>query len=565
MNKEKDGTSFISSRKRSLSIRSRILGMFLIIILVSISAVSAINYSEGRKNIENIMKTQLDNSVRFVTDKITLLTGAYTSKEFSGELNHVIVSEKASFLQNGIEPLIYIIDSSGVVVALDNAAQKSILPEAFIKKIIQLRNGNSEITLNNKLMSVSFGHIIEKDWFYIIAVPKSSYMKAVEKQLILTVITGTVAIFLAFILSYLGSRSLIKDIKNIFKTASVAATGNLTVRSAACHGGSETKVLAEGFNNMLSNFEKLIKELGASIEELSTAGIQLDEMARKSKESSTHAYSLTAEMSASSQEQDNILEKVSESSKSILHTMEKIIGQVNEATLSSSSMLETIDTGLSAVKNLNNKISEIEKVSDTTMNEIELMQSHSKEIANILDVIKRISNQTKLLSLNASIEAAKAGEFGLGFNVVADEIKKLAESCTQSANDVGNIIKELYTSMEAVVKIALKSRSLSHEGADIACKTSDVFEMISQKVSKTDQNIRVISSNTGIITNNISIYTENVGKIEEIVSHISAVSQETAVIAENNHNFSEDVLKSANNLLNMSNGLKEIKKEFKYS
>lgn len=554
---------------QGLSIRSRILGMFLIIILVAITAVSAINYTAGRNNIEKIMRNQLDNSVRFVTDKISLLNGAYTSKEFSGELKHVIISEKASFSQSGLEPEIYIIDSNTHQVSLDNinspSSQKTVLPESFTQNILKIKYGNLEVNIKNKTHLTSFGYVVEKDWYYIIAVPKSSYMRPVNEQLLFTFITGAAAILLAFIFSYWGSMKLIRDIKNIKKAASFAAEGNLTIRAANCKGGAETKALASGFNNMISNFEKLIKQLAFSIEQISTAGIQLDEIAKQSQESSTHVYSLTRQMSSGTKEQSEILEKVSSSTNEILVTMEQIIVQIKEATHSSTIMLETVSTGITAVDELNTKISEIDDVSEITLQEIEKMEERSREIDTILEVIKRISNQTKLLSLNASIEAAKAGEFGRGFNVVADEIKKLAENCAQSAHDVSAIIKELYKNMDSVVNVAARSRSISVEGAEIAGNTNSAFKMISDKVSQTHKSIKDISVNTGIISQNISVYTSNINKIQEIISQISAISQEAAVTVEKHHSFSGDVLKSASNLLNMANGLNEIKDEFKYT
>ncbi|MDP4093841.1 MAG: methyl-accepting chemotaxis protein [Bacillota bacterium] len=564
--KQKKPSKGIIARFQNLSIRWRILGIFLIIITVSVAAVSGITYTAGKRNIEKVMQSQLSNSVRFVKNQVSLLYNAYNSKEFPVELNHVLISEKASFQQTGITPLLSIIDSSDHEAdsqsTIEATASKINFPDNLISQILKNKNGNTEIKANGQVLSVSYGYIVEKDWIYIIAVPKSSYLKVIYQQLAFTIITGIAAVILAFLLSFAATRNMISSILKISRTASTAGKGNLSIRTDNCRGGPEIRDLANNFNFMLNNFEKLINELGISIEELSTAGNQLSTIAGTSDKSSSHVYNLTRELSKAAGNQEELIDRINNSTKNIIKTIENILMQIKEAKGVSQVMLETVNSGLEAVDQLNSKIKEIEEVSASTLEHAELMEEQSKQIHQIVQVIKSVSNQTKLLSFNASIEAARAGESGMGFNVVAGEIKKLAESSSQSAHNVAAIIDEISKSMEEVVKIANRSRSISHEGAEIACKTSDAFNLISSKVNETDSMIRTISGNAGFISQNIGKFSDNINQIEEIVSQTTAMSQEAASTVEKHRSFSSEVLSSAENLVKLANGLTSVKNEF---
>lgn len=257
----------------NLGIRARILGVFLIIISLSIFIVAGSTYYIGRDSLEKTMEHQLNNSVRFVMNQVTLLSGAYNSREFSNELNHVLTSENASFNQEGIKAQIYLINSSGFEINRMNVNEetnkKTDLPEDFIKKVIKQKNGTLTAKINNTDKLASFGYVIEKDWFYIVAVPKSSYMKTIYNLLIAAVISGIIAILLAFIFSYIGTQGIVRAVKSINNAVSQADRGNLSIRAVVRHGGPELRNLAGNFNIMISNLAQMLGELHNSIEKLS--------------------------------------------------------------------------------------------------------------------------------------------------------------------------------------------------------------------------------------------------------------------------------------------------------
>lgn len=551
---------------QKLGIRARILSLFLAIITFAVITVASTTYYIGKNNLENMIYAQTDNSVRFVIDQITLLTGAYNSKQFSSKLAYVLVSEQVSFRSAGFDAKIYLLNSDGYEININDVNEvtekKPDLPDSFVKSLLLSKKGKAAVKIKGELNAVSYGYIIEKDWIYVVSVTKSSYMKPIYLLQIVTLISGILAIILAFIFSFIGTRGLVNTVKELNKTVALVDKGNLSERVIGSGGGPEMKSLTRRFNLMLTNFESLMQEIGESIVNLKSSSEILTSISKESDESTTYIHGLTQQMAAGSIQQEEFLNKIKESSNKIVTTISNISLQIQDTSIASSIMLNTVHDGLKAIKSLDEKIIDIEEVSNSTVNHINVLEKRTTAINKITNTIKGISHQTKLLSLNASIEAARAGEFGAGFSVVAYEIQKLAESSAKSAYEVAEIIKDIKLDTSAVLEIASRGKRISHEGTQIAAKTGSAFKMILEKVSETHEHVSFISSNASSIASNISIYTENIEKVSNIITETVHNSQEVASTMESHQNLSSAISSSALNLQHMAVKLNELKDEF---
>jgi methyl-accepting chemotaxis protein len=397
----------------------------------------------------------------------------------------------------------------------------------------------------------------------VIAVSKTSYFKLINKLLIATIFSGVIAVILAFLLSLIGTKGIVKAIKEINRTASKADTGDLTVRAHTDSGSYELKELSCNFNTMLSTFGSLVKEISASIEEMTAASDGLSVIAEKTDESTANIYSHIQKMADGSEGQQNFLEQIRESTENVSDNIQSITHQIDNATKASSIMLDTVNLGLKAMNELGSKIAEIKDSSAATVNYIIMFENQLNEINSITNTIRSISGQTKLLSLNASIEAARAGEYGYGFTVVAQEIQKLAHGSAQSALEVGEIIKKIRESTQAVLKIANQGKTVSDEGAAIAVNTDNIFSEVLNKVSETHENINNISTHAFSISDNIQVFANHIAKTTEILNDMAESTREVASIAENNYGLSRDVSSNAQGLKDIADKLNRLKNKFK--
>ena len=556
----------VITRIRNLNLRARILSLFVASITLSVLVAAGSTYTIGKNSVESMVKGQLGNSVRFVVDQISLLSGAYTSKEFSNKLNYVLTSEKNGFKEMKIDARIYLVDSSGLEINLSGAngaaAKKSDLPDSFIKEALKSKKGLEEIKINNKAISIAYGYILEKDWIYAVAVTKASYMNFVYKLQAAALISGAFGILLSILFSILGTRGLINTIKKINEAVFKADRGDFTVRVHSGRGGPEIRDTAANLNVMLSNMGGILKDLGNSINDLKTSSEALKNISDETDESTGSIHNLSLKMSNSSELQKLLLAKLDSSPNDILLVLQEITNETDETIGMSNTMLDSVHNGIESIQTLDSKIRDIERISDDTVVHIEILNKKSNEINRIANSIKSISQQTKLLSFNAAIEAAKAGDAGSGFAVVAQEIKKLAESSSDSVHEVEGIIKEINQNTRSVLEIANRCRVVSHEGTAITGESIHVFSEIQEKVNKTHQHISKVASSTNTVSSDTRKYIGDIGRIQNAFSEIIEDSQEIFQTVEQHKSLSSGVAQYAQSLLEMANSMDDLKNSF---
>lgn len=550
-----------------ISIRMRILGLFITIIILAIGIVAGTTYYIGKNSLESITKNQLNNSVRFVENEITLLSGAYTSREFSDKLGYVLTKEQASFNETGLDALVYLYKPTGEAVDLKNvnaeSGNKVALPKAFIDEAVKNKTGNTDLILDGKLKTVSYGYILEKDWIYTVAVTKTSYMKIVYQLQMAALISGVISVLLAIILSLFGTKEIISSIKRMHKNVLEFGKGNLTIRNKGINGGPELKGLAENLNVMFENFESSIKEINDSVSELSFSSNELTKISAKTDENSGFISDVTQSMAQDTQEQQSFTISMREVTDRIIGTIAHIAEKIEETEKTSRDMVETVENGFNSIKELNDKINLIETGSKHTLDYIVKLNEKSNDIDRIANTIKGISAQTKLLSLNASIEAAKAGEFGLGFNVVAGEIQKLAQISAQSAYEVGEIIKVIHYDTKQVIMSAENGLNLTKDGIGIVGKTDKAFRDILDRVSETHEHILYITDNASNISDELHRFSQNEDKILKAITNTAESCQEVASTAEDHRQFSAEISNSASKLQQLADNLTRLKNKFK--
>ncbi len=218
---------------------------------------------------------------------------------------------------------------------------------------------------------------------------------------------------------------------------------------------------------------------------------------------------------------------------------------------------DALNMGIEKVQMLLNK-SEIVKEKNNEVNAtIKRLEDKFSNISNIIDIISKISEQTNLLSLNASIEAARVGELGKGFAVVAEQIKKLAEESRINSKKIENILIELKTDTTESVNQVESLLNDSAEQQKLVYDTNEVFNQI-------ENNIQIVSDKASIVTNMMKDVLENSDKVHESIENISAISEETmatsestVMISDRNSNKLEEVKNSTNIVRNVIEEIKE--------
>ena len=217
---------------------------------------------------------------------------------------------------------------------------------------------------------------------------------------------------------------------------------------------------------------------------------------------------------------------------------------------------ETLEKAIEQIKS-------IEKSSNKTKEAVTALGENSQKIGNIVDTISGIAEQTNLLALNAAIEAARAGEQGRGFAVVADEVRKLAESSHEATQQISDLIKMTQGDTEKAVKDMEAGVEVVRVGTENIISMGEAFRRIMDIVEKVSQQMQGISTATRTMARNGEEIVEHIRIISD-TSKSSAEEAETVSAATEEQTASvHEIASESTNLARMANELQQEVKKFK--
>jgi methyl-accepting chemotaxis protein len=293
---------------------------------------------------------------------------------------------------------------------------------------------------------------------------------------------------------------------------------DLTYQTDEKKAGSLSSI-ASSLNNLSLNWLAIIEETKKSSENLSESSLEAKEAVAGTSKESDHIFevvkhvnqSMSAQMQSSLESSSAIEEmaagisKVADSTSSIAENSHHTLTESNE--------------GKRVIQQLKNQMESISLSMYELNQSIKELQSDSTSIGQIVHTIKGIAEQTNLLSLNASIEAARAGEQGRGFAVVANEVGKLAQETSKSAEKITTLVDKIQTQTNQTVYSMETSQTEVAEGTRIVDATSESFDKIAGLIDKITSEIEEIS----VISEEIAAGSEEVSAIIQVVSSNSSV------------------------------------------
>ncbi|MDI9778485.1 methyl-accepting chemotaxis protein [Pseudomonas putida] len=247
--------------------------------------------------------------------------------------------------------------------------------------------------------------------------------------------------------------------------------GDLTMR-LAIHARDEFGELADAFN-------RFVERIHGSIREVSSTTKQLNEVARLVVDASISSMS-------NSDVQASRTNSVATAINELGAAAEEIARSAADASQQASSARSQAEDGRRVVETTINAINELSTKIRVSCGNIEALNSKTVNIGQILEVIKGISEQTNLLALNAAIEAARAGEAGRGFAVVADEVRSLAHRTQQSAQEIHHMIEELQVGAREAVTTMTESQRYSEQSVAIANQAGERLGSVTQRIGEID-------------------------------------------------------------------------------
>ena len=515
--------------------------------------------------IKNKIKdSPLYNEIRKNDSKVYWVTGINDNSEIflmreykdtirSNDNGILIMAIKTNVFKNLFEKMqldsnnnIQILDENkNIIFNIDDKNTNNEGLSNIINEVYNLEPSGNFVKDNNLITFSS----CDNGWKIISEVPMSSLINDIRLSGLFTLIIGVVCGIIAVIIGLYIALSIVNPINSIVKLMKKAEEGDLTV-ILDYKKNDEIGNLSNSFNIMINKIKGLIGE----VSEVSNAVLKNVEnvttISRESAEATEQISIAIGEIATGSTEQAISSSEAINQIKVLAEKIDAIRESTKEVKDISSKTKKIGTESILVVNELNQRTKESLEMADEINSDICELNDSSKEIEKIIEVIKSISDQTSLLSLNASIEAARVGDAGKGFAVVANEIKKLSDQSKEATMMIANIVNNIQNKTRSTVKLVEKSNNIFNEQEKSVNNTDDAF----RNIIKSTENISVQIENVIVLMNDMNSYKE---KTIEAVENISVLAEESSAATEEVLASVEEENESSQELAALSNELYE--------
>jgi len=518
------------------SVRFKIL-VIAIIALIGFVVNFAFNYnvtsdnSSRLKNVKNIYFPILESTDASLVN-LDKIKEALNSAVASGEIE---VLQTSDVLAEKVRSSFEKIKTIDITVQSD-VQQMQGLFESYYKAATKLTKGMIEGSLaGDKIQSSveTMGKALKSFQSALTSFRATSYARftatlaeanhAAESALITGVIITIIVMFIVGSIAYFISNLISHNILNVVDSLRDMAKGNgdltkrLTTKST-----DEIGELVDSFNRFVEKLQHIIGEVYSSTTQLAAAA----------EEMSVITVSSTENVSKQQRETEQVATAMNEMTATVM----EVSNNAEQAAESTGQADTQAQEGRQVVNDTVESINLLAKEVDSAANVIHELEQNSDSIGSVLEVIRGIAEQTNLLALNAAIEAARAGEQGRGFAVVADEVRSLASRTQQSTQEIQSMIERLQSGAQRAVEVMATSRTRAQSSVEKSEKAGDSLTVITEAMSNImamNTQIAEASKQQSEVAEEINQNIVNISTIaEESASSTSELSQSNIALAE---------------------------------
>lgn len=571
---KKVGSLFNQFRFKNVSIGMKYLIVFMISIALFIVATVAVflQLNTAQTNLDvSTNKSKLANSMvetallveqkdTLVSDYVIIKSSIYVDEfnEIDEELTELMTEITATYNMdnygnyfNGVVKNIDQLNElfAGSLVGKELSNQDTI----FIRSQMNQHKENAVQLINHLIETIS------EEQAEAIASSESSMTTSIYVLLIVNIVSIVTGVLIMVIITRIVSSNLRKVVDLTLEISE----GNLNTPEIEYEGKDEIGQLSGAINTLKYNMQNILHKVSDAALSVSASSQELTESSLEVKDSSEYMVLTMESLAAGSETQASSALHLSEQMHSFVDSVRVSREEGQAIANTSQNVLKLTTQGTTMMEQ---SVTQIEKIDEVVSNAVEKVQGldrQSDQITKLVQVVKDIADQTNLLALNAAIEAARAGEHGKGFAVVADEVRKLAVQVTNSITEITGIVNNIQSETHSVVDSLNEGYAEVKEGIVQIEQTGESFQIIDKSISSMVTNVSEVAERLREIAENSEEMYSLIGDIAAVSEEAAAGVEETSATTEQTSSSMDEISRNADELSRLAENLNEEISVFK--
>ncbi|MBR1478712.1 MAG: hypothetical protein IJ608_12270 [Lachnospiraceae bacterium] len=554
------------AKKRVVSIQSKLLAVILPLFLISFVITTVLIYTNACEiiltNAESNIKTESDSNLKTMVNDLIVQIPTESVEESYKKLS--LKPATKNYIYSMVHDIIFMEEGRAILVDTrsllvlshsEEEYQNRKLSDAdiggFYNRIGELVNsGNTdvnELSNNGEVYYVVISYMEGAPWALVSYIPKSHITKDLQSLLVFIAIIFVAVLLIVAVVTGLVIRKTLLPIKTLTNNITTISDGDFTI-DVRSKGNDEISVMSSS----LSDFVQIMREVIGDIRNVSD---QLSESSGNTKNIATALNSAADSQATSMADVKQTLDQIAQGIQELAEhatTLSGVVTETNErgeeARASMKLTVEVAAGGKNDMQEVGRTMTSIVDSMKSLQDMVIQVSKSTESINSMVEMITDISDQTNLLSLNASIEAARAGDAGRGFAVVAEEIRRLAETSADSAAQIGEIIGKVNEDVQTMVKKTDESVQYIESNSEKITESSKVFEKIYNDVSEANEMVG------GIV--------DQINQVENVATNIAALSEEqsanTAEILASTEDLTDNTVQFSNDSQTVASSADEV-------
>lgn len=574
------------------TIKSKLILISILLLTIPLITLGFFSYQKSAMNLDELGKQNLKNSVKMTVEMIDQLnkqveSGKISLDDAQEQVKNAILGERK---QDGTRPVNKEIDLGkyGVIFILDEQGNQLAHPFMEGKNVWESEDPNGVKSTQELIKKANAGGgftyfewplpdnqdkiepkvtYSEKDpnWGWVInagAYLQDFNAPANAILIMISIVTG-VALMVGIIIIWLFANRISRPIQQVTIRMEMLANGDLSAEQIQIKSRDETAKLAGAMNIMQSEIHQLIERIQNASELMASHSEELNQSADEVKLGSEQVAITMQEMAVGAEKQADGSSELSEMMASFTTRVQEANSRGEQIIKSTNQVIQLTEKGNQLMHSSTKQMEKVDSIVQDAVQKVKNLNVQSQQISKLVVVIKDIADQTNLLALNAAIEAARAGEQGKGFAVVADEVRRLAEQVRESVKDITQIVINIQNEFHTVTDSLQGGYQEVEQGTKLIESTGVTFNNISDSIMGVVDSITKVSENLNLMTQDSQQMNGSIQEIAAIAEESAAGIEQTSAASAETSTSMEEVAANSAQLAKLAEELNERIRKFK--